>query len=205
VNQKLFSTALLMVCLLVMSGVEALGQQQQRRRSGGLDNLSLPSTGRSLASSSWQKFAPEGAGFSVMMPGLPDETSKEMGPNAASLKEYRLKAGETEYVVGVLLNFPAELLQNPDFVAKYFEMLPHLMMRSPEYAGRNYRLSAQRNITINDHPGRQYRLDSADYACTMRVVLAERSIYIMSVESAKASLSNENVEKFLASFALEEN
>jgi predicted Ser/Thr protein kinase len=39
----------------------------------------------------------------------------------------------------------------------------------------------------------------------MRVVLAERSIYIISVESAKSSLSPENVEKFLASFTLEEN
>lgn len=203
-NQKLFSTVMLVVCLTVLSGVEAFGQQQ-RRRSGGLDNLSLPSTGRSLASSSWQKFAPEGTGFSVMMPGLPDENSKELGPGAANLKAYRLKTGETEYVVGVLLDFPGELLQRPDFMAKYFELVPQMMMRSPEYVGRNYKLSSQRNITINDHPGRQYKMDSADYTCTMRIILTERSIYITSVESAKASLSTENVEKFLASFTLEEN
>jgi hypothetical protein len=204
VNQKLFSTTLLLVCLAVLSG-SAFAQQQRRRSSGGLDNLSLPSTGRSIASSSWQKFAPEGAGFSVMMPGLPDETSKEVGPSATNLNEYRVKTAGTEYVVGVLLNFPAQLLQSPDFMAKYFEILPSAMMRSAEYAGRNYKLSSQRSISINDYPGRQYKMDSADYTCTMRVVVAEHSIYVVAVESAKATLSTENVEKFLASFTIEEN
>ena len=203
-NQKFFSTTLLLVCLAVLS-VSAFGQQQRRRSSGGLDNLSLPSTGRSVASSSWQKFAPEGAGFSVMMPGLPDETSKELGPGAANLNEYRVKTGGTEYVVGALHNFPAEMLRSPDFMAKYFELLPDAMMRSAEYAGRNYKLSSQRSISINDYPGRQYKMDSTDYTCTMRVVVAENSIYVVAVESAKATLSTESVEKFLASFTLEEN
>lgn len=203
-NQKLFSTTLLVVCLAVPS-VSAFGQQQRRRSSGGLDNLSLPSTGRSLESSAWQKFAPRGAGFSVMMPGLPDETSKEVGPNATNLSEYRVKTDGTEYVVGVLLNFPAEMLRNPDFMAKYFEILPTAMMRSSEYAGRNYKLHSQRSISVSDHPGRQYKMDSAAYTCTMRVVVAEHSIYVMAVESEKAKLSTENVEKFLASFTLLEN
>jgi hypothetical protein len=48
-------------------------------------------------------------------------------------------------------------------------------------------------------------MDSADYTCTMRVVVAENSIYVMAVESEKAKLSTENVEKFLASFTLLEN
>jgi len=204
VNQKFFSATLLVVCLAVLS-VNAFGQQQRRRSSGGLDNLSLPSTGAAIASSSWHKFAPEGAGFSVMMPGLPDETSKELGPGAANLNEYRVKKDGTEYVVGVLLNFPAELLQRPGFMAKYFELLPDAMMRSAEYAGRNYKLSSQRSISVNDYPGRQYKMDSTDYTCTMRVVVAEHSIYVVAVESAKASLSTENVEKFLASFTVEGN
>ncbi|HEV2914773.1 MAG TPA: hypothetical protein VGX92_15960 [Pyrinomonadaceae bacterium] len=83
-NKKTFSTVVLLTCLFVMSSA-ALGQQQRRaRRSGGLDNLSLPSTGAAIASSaSWQEFAPEGAGFSVMMPGLPEEMSKNLAPGRA--------------------------------------------------------------------------------------------------------------------------
>ncbi len=202
-----FSKTALVVCLVVMSSA-TFGQQQQHRprRSGGLDNLSLPSTDVTIASSSWQTVAPAGAGFSVMMPGLPDEMSKEMGPNnATNLREYRVKADGTDYVVGVILDFPPELLQQPKFTEQYLDLLPNGMIRSAEYAGKNYKLTSQRGITINDHPGRQYKFDSSDYTCTMRVYVAEHSIYVVAVESRKATLSAEKVEKFLSSFTLKEN
>ena len=203
-NMKIFSTVLLLVCLALMSSA-AFGQQRRARPSGGLDNLSLPSTDVTIASSSWQEFAPAGAGFSVLMPGLPDETSKDVGPNATNLREYRFKTSGTEYIVGVFLNFPVEMLHDPKFMATYFDVLPKAMIGSAEYAGKNYKLIAQRAITLNDFPGRQFKFDSADYTCTMRVFLAEHNIYVISIESPKASLSTESVEKFLSSFALKEN
>jgi hypothetical protein len=204
VNRNIFSTVLLVLCLAVMSSA-ALGQQRQPRRSGGLDNMSLPSTDVAIASSSWQEFAPEGAGFSVMMPGLPDEMSKDMGPNATNLREYRVKNNGTEYIVGVFLNFPVEMIHDPKFMATYFDVLPRAMIGSAEYAGKNYKLIAQRAITLNDFPGRQFKFDAADYTCTMRVFLAEHSIYIISIESPKASASIESAEKFFSSFALKGN
>ncbi len=205
-KKPVFSKIALAVCLFVMSSA-AFGQQQQHRprRSGGLDNLSLPSTGAAIASSSWQTVAPAEAGFSVMMPGLPDEMSKEMGPNNVNLREYRVKADGTDYVVGVLLNFPPELLQQPQFRERYLDLLPTGMIRSAEYASKNYKMTSQRAITINDYPGRQYKFDSSDYTCTMRVYVAEHSIYVVAVESPKATLSPDKVEKFLSSFTLKEN
>jgi hypothetical protein len=202
-----FSKIALAVCLFLMSSA-AFGQQQQHRprRSGGLDNLSLPSTEVTIASSSWQTVAPDGVGFSVMMPGLPDEMSKQMGPNnSTNLREYRVKADGTDYVVGVILNFPRELLQQPNFTQQYFDLLPTGMIRSADYASRNYKLISQRAVTINDYPGRQYKFDSEDYTCTMRAYITESSIYVVSVESRKATLSTEKVEKFLSSFTLKED
>ena len=205
-KKTVFSKIALAVCLFVMSSA-AFGQQQQHRprRSGGLDNMSLPSTGAAIASSSWQTVAPAGAGFSVMMPGLPDEMSKEMGQSGANLREYRVKADGTDYVVGVMLNFPRQLLQQPDFTEQYLNLLPGGMIRSAQYASRNYKLASQRAITIDDYPGRQYKFDSPDYTCTMRVYIAEQSIYVVAVESRKETLSTEKVEKFLSSFSLKEN
>lgn len=205
-NKKIFSTSLLLVCLALMSSA-AFGQQQRRARpSRGLDNLSLPSTDATIASSSsWQEFSPDGAGFSVLMPGLPDELSKDVGPKAMNLREYRVKNGGTEYIVGVFLNFPVEMIHDPKFMATYFDVLPRAMIGSAEYAGKNYKLIAQRAITLNDFPGRQFKFDSADYTCTMRVFLAEHNIYIISIESPKASVSTDSMEKFLSSFALKEN
>jgi hypothetical protein len=204
VNKKIFYTVLLLVCLAVIESA-AFGQQRRAKSAGGLDNLSLPSADVTIASSSWQEFAPDGAGFSVMMPGLPDEMSKDLGPNPVNLREYRVKTSGTEYIVGVFLNFPVEMIHDPKFMATYFDVLPRAMIGSAEYAGKNYKLIAQRAITLDDFPGRQFKFDAPDYTCTMRVFLAERSIYIISIESPKASLSTESVEKFFSSFALKEN
>jgi hypothetical protein len=206
VNKKAFSAVVLLMCLTVMASA-ALGQQQRRtRRSGGLDNLSLPSTGASIASSSWREFAPDGAGFSVMMPGLPEEMTKNMtpGPRSIEMREYRLKADASEYMIGVALNFPSELMQQPGFAAQYYQMLPTVMIKSAEYAGKHYSLVSQRAVSVEDHTGRQFKFDSPDYTCTMRVFLTDKSVYVISVESLKASPSPEGLEKFFSSFTLKE-
>ena len=207
-NKKAFSTIVLLMCLSLMSSA-ALGQQQQRRtrRSGGLDNLSLPSTGASIASSSWREFAPEGVGFSVMMPGLPEEMSKNMtpGPRSIEMREYRLRADASEYLIGVALNFPAELMQQPGFADRYFQMLPTAMIKSAENASKHYSLVSQRAVSLQDYAGRQFKFDSPDYTCTMRVFLTDRSVYVISVESLKAAPPAEGVEKFFSSFSLKEN
>lgn len=206
-NKKAFSTVVFFVCLSVMS-CAALAQQPRGRagRSGGLDNLSLPSTGASLASASWQEVAPQGAGFSVMMPGLPEEMSRDMasGPNAIGMRQYHVKADDMEYTVAVLLNLPPEMTEQPDFTAQYFKMLPTGMMKSAEYAKKNYALTSQRSVSISGYPGRHYKFDSTDYTCMMRVYIIERSVYIMAVESPKSASANANVEKFLSSFAIKE-
>jgi hypothetical protein len=204
VNKKVFSAFALLFCLFVMSGV-SLAQQQQRRRSGGLDNLSLPSTGAALALSSWQTVTPEGAGFSVLMPGSPAEESRDFGQGRISMRIYRVKSQEMEYAAGVMLNFPSEMMQQPGFAARYFQMLPDLMTASSEYKDRNYKLIAQRNVSTENHPGRQYKFDSETNILTMRVYLAERSIYLMIVESPKVAISNDNLDKFFSSLTFTEN
>jgi hypothetical protein len=203
-NKKAFSTVALLLCLAAMCG-SALAQQQQRSRSGGLDNLSLPSAGVSRAPASWQTVAPRGAGFSVLMPGLPQDESRDFGEGRVAMRSYRVKAEGMEYAAGVMLNFPSEMMQQPGFAARYFQLVPELMTVSVEYKDKHYKLTDQRAVSIGDRPGRNYQFDSTDYTCTMRVYLGEQSIYIMIVESPKAVVSNANVEKFLSSFAFKEN
>lgn len=207
-NKKAFSTVLFFVCLSVMSCVAIAQQPRSRaRRSGGLDNMSLPSTGASLAAASWQQVAPQGAGFSVMMPGLPEEMSNDAvkGPNAPGMRQYQVKADDAEYTVAVLLNLPTVITDEPGFAAQYFKMLPTGMMKSAEYAKKNYALTSQRAVSLGGYPGRHYKFDSADYTCMMRVYIIERSVYIMAVESPKSAVSSANVEKFLSSFAIKED
>lgn len=207
-NKKAFSTVVFFVCLSVLSCAAMAQQPRGRaRRSGGLDNLSLPSTGVSLASASWQQIAPPGAGFSVMMPGSPEEMSNDevKAPNAPGMRQYHVKADDMEYTVAALLNLPTVITDEPGFAAQYFKMLPTGMIKSAEYARKNYTLASQRPVSINGYPGRHYKFDSTDYTCMMRVYIVERNVYVMAVESPKSSAPNDNVERFLSSFALKED
>ena len=205
-KKKALRVVLLLVCLLCAMPAATHAQQQRRvRRSGGLDNLSLPSTGVSIASSSWREVAPEGTGFSVMMPGSPVELTKDLGQGGIAMRVFNVKADEMEYAAGVVQNFPGELMQQPGFATSYFKMLPDVIVESVQYREKHYRLSAQRPVSIRDYPGRQYRFDSADYTCVMRVYLGEQTVYTLIVESPKAAVSDENLEKFFSSFDLKEN
>ncbi|HEV2914772.1 MAG TPA: hypothetical protein VGX92_15955 [Pyrinomonadaceae bacterium] len=121
------------------------------------------------------------------------------------MREYRLKADDSEYLVAVALNFPSELMQQPRFAAQYFQVLPTAMIKAAENADKHYSLVSQRSISLNDHAGRQFKFDSPDYTCTMRVFLTERSVYVISVESPKAAQPAEGVERFFSSFTLKEN
>jgi hypothetical protein len=203
VNKKALSTFALLLCLFAMAS--AAVAQQQRRRSGGLDNLSLPSTGVPAASAYWQTLAPEGAGFSVMMPGRPAEESRDFGEGRIAMRIYRVKAQEMEYAAGVMLNFPREVMQQPGFAARYFQIMPEMMTASTDYKEKHYKLISQRDVSVDNHPGRQYKFDSTANTLTMRVYLGERSVFIMIVESPKVSISNDNLDKFLSSFAFKEN
>jgi hypothetical protein len=206
VNKKVLSTLILLLCLFAMSSA-ALAQQPQRRRSGGLDNLSLPSRGVTTAAPTpyWQTLTPEGLGFSVMMPGRPEEESRDFGQGRIQMRIYRVKAEEMDYAAGVMLNFPPELMQQPGFAARYFQIMPEMLTASTDYKERRYKLISQSDVSVENHPGRQYKFDSAANTLTMRVYLGDRSIFIMIVESPKVSISNDNLEKFLSSFAFKEN
>lgn len=105
-NQKLFRGLTLAVCVL---SFVAVGQQPSARArrggGGGLDNLSLPSTTARVSAATtgageWQMFTPEGAGFSVLLPGIPEDPTqmgREQGTANPLLRVYRLAVGGVKY------------------------------------------------------------------------------------------------------------
>lgn len=107
-NKKIFRGMMLLVSVCALSGAAAAQQPSARARRGGLDNLSLPSTTARVASAStgasaWQTFAPEGAGFSVSLPGLPEEPTqgaRASGQLPSQMRSYRLAAGDLKFELG---------------------------------------------------------------------------------------------------------
>lgn len=210
-KKKIFRGATLALCMCALA-VAALGQQPSRGRRGGLDNLSLPSTSArvtaaSTAGAAWLTFAPEGAGFSISLPGLPEEparTGREQGHAGAQLRTYRLAAGGLKYEVARTPPLPAQLVSQPGFTDKFFASAGEGMSRSllSENPNIKFRLVSEQAISLDGYEGREYEFAAEGHRAVARIFLVEHSIYALGVLGAKSDMMPDRVGRFLDSLAL---
>jgi len=208
VNQKIFRAVALAVSVCALS-VAASGQQSAARtRRGGLDNLSLPSTAARVAAAStgsgaatWMTFAPEGAGFAVSVPAMPEETTQG---GRGQLRSYRLAAEGLKYEIGRTGQMPEQLVSQPEYVEKFFAGARHGLVAALEQSNPQikFRLVSEQAVSLDGYEGREYEFDAEGHRAVARLFLIERSIYALSVLGAKSDMTPDKVNKFLDSFAL---
>lgn len=218
-NKKIFRALTLAVAVCALSFVAAGQQPSARaRRSGGgsgLDNLSLPSTTAHVSAATttttdagaWQMFAPEGAGFSVMLPGMPEESTlagREQGTVNALFRGYRLAAGGVKYELTRTPPLPEQLTAHPDYRDKFFEGMKQgltagLQAMNPQ---AKFRLAAHQAISVGGFEGREYEYTAAGHRAAARVFLVNNCIYALTVLGAKSELTPETINRFLNSFAV---
>lgn len=213
-KRKLMRSIMLSACVCAAATVAA-GQQPARARrggGGGLDNLSLPATSARAASASsdeslWQMFAPEGAGFSVSLPGTPEEATRagrERGQLNGQFRVYELAAAGLKYELTRTGALPAQLLAQPDVVERMFAgaaqgLAVGLERQYPQIKFR--RVSAQA-ISLGGYEGREFEFAVATHRAVARIFLVEGSIFVLGVRGAKSEMTPDKVDKFLGSFAL---
>ena len=207
-SKKLFRAALVAACVCA-SAFAAAGQQPARTRRGGLDNLSLPSTSTRVASAStgasaWQTFAPEGAGFSVMLPGMPEEPARGQGQTSAQLRSYRLAAGGLKYEIARTPPLPARVVENPGFAEQFFAGAAEGLTAAIQHENPQikFRLVSQQTISLDGYEGREFEFAAEGHRAVARVFLIEGSLFAVGVHGAKAEMTPDTVNKFLDSFAL---
>ncbi|MCA1564112.1 MAG: hypothetical protein LC803_00370 [Acidobacteria bacterium] len=216
-NKKILRGMMLLVsaCALVAaSAVAAQQQQPARARRGGLDNLSLPSTTARVASSSdgasaWQTFAPEGAGFSVSLPGLPEERARAGragGQSAAQFRNYQLTAGGLKYEIGRTGQLPERFVSQPGYMERFFAGASQSINAAlaQENQQIRYKLVSEQAISLDGYEGREYEFEAEGQRAVARLFFIERRIYGLSVVGPKSEMTPEHVERFLNSFALEQ-
>ena len=222
-NQKIFRGVMLpllaMACTLSFA---VSGQQPRTRRGGGgggLDNLSLPSTTARVAAASsssstagavgaaWLTFAPEGAGFSVSLPGLPEEPTRagrESGQLSSQFRNYRLAAGSLKYELGRTGQMPEQLISQPGYVERFFagaaQGLAAALAR--ENGQIKFKLASAEAVALDGYEGREYEFAAEGHRAVARLFLVEGSIFALSVIGPKTEMTPENVNRFLNSFAL---
>ena len=213
-NQKIFRGTALLASACVLWAAAAAQQQQppSRARRGGLDNLSLPSTTARVASAStgasaWQTFAPEGAGFSVSLPGPPEEPTRagrESGQSAAQFRSYRLASGGLKYELGRTGQMPEQLLSRPDYVEKFFRGAAQGITAALAQENRQlgFKLVSEETVSLDGYEGREYEFAAEGHRAVARLFLVDGAIFALSVIGPKSEMTPENVDRFLNSFAL---
>lgn len=212
-NRKIFSTAVLLVSVCVLCAASVSAQQPAgRARRGGLDNLSLPSTTARVASAStaagaWQTFAPEGAGFSVSLPGQPEEptrTLRETVQMNSQLRSYRLVAGDLRFEISRTGQLPEELFMQPGAADKFFAGASQGITGA--LAQRNqpvkFKLVSEQAVSLDGYEGREYEFESEGHRSVARIFLVDRAVYALGITGSKSELTPETVRRFLDSFAL---
>jgi len=211
-KQKVVRGLILSACVCA-AAVAVAGQQPARapRRGGGLDSLSLSSTAERAAAASagaqWQTFAPEGVGFSVSLPGVPEEPTqarREQGRLSGQIRTYRLTVGGLKYEVMRTGGLPEQLMSQPDFAEKFFvSMTPGLSAAlQVEHPQLDFRLISQQPVSLAGYEGREYEFAAAGHRAVVRLFLIERAIYGLSVLGGKSEMTPDKVNRFFDSFAL---
>lgn len=214
-NRKMLRGMMLFVSVCALSASSAAAQQAGGARRGGLDNLSLPSTkGRAGASASdgaaasWQTFAPEGAGFSVSLPGMPEEHSARAGRGsvqpAAQFRNYRLTYGSLKFEIGRTGQLPEGFASRAEYVEKFFAEAARGINAalSQENQQVRYKLVSEGVVSLDGYEGREYEFAAEGRRAVARLFIVERAIFGLSVVGAESELTPENVKRFLDSFAL---
>lgn len=197
----------LAACVLFAASSAAAQQQQRSPRRVGLDNLSLASATLGDADS-WQVFAPEGAGFSVELPGVPAESAgagRDAGPLAQSVRDYKLRAGGVEYQIARTAQLPESVYEAEGFVEKFFASLQGSLAASAarEWPHMKLEMLGSTAVSLGGHDGREFELASAGYRSRVRVFLVDRAVLVAAVTGPREEVTDERLERYFGSLRLD--
>lgn len=151
----------------------------------------------------WEKFAPSGGGFSVLMPGKPTANDQEVPtPNGKLINRmFLLDAGESAYLVAYM-DFP-EPVSDP---ARIKAMLDSA--RDQAIAGTRGRLKEEKEIKLGEHTGREWFVALPGGLLRARGYWVKQRVYQVVVlmpegkDAASESAREATMARFLNSFAL---
>ena len=138
----------------------------------------------------WAKVAPEGAGFSVMMPRRPTESveSKDL----FTVHSFVANAGTTlliavyvDYVPSMKMNEAAELIANRDNFLK----------------GVNAQLTKSKEIKLDGRSGLEFAAEDDRRLYKSRVYIFGNRVHQIATATPKDDADTDSVDRFFASFA----
>jgi hypothetical protein len=137
----------------------------------------------------WDRFEPEGAGFSVLMPGKPQETITKR-PNytlhtfSVTLGRGTYVATYSDYTAEVKLDPNTALIKNRDKFNKSFDA----------------KLISSREITLDGHTGLEFTSESSAVNLKSQIFLIGNRMYQTATMIFKDVDQTSGVDRFFSSF-----
>jgi hypothetical protein len=211
VNRTVLVRSFALAACLAVACVAALAQQPAPRSNrGGLDNFSLPSRRAETSTptaAGWQRFAPEGAGFSVMVPGVPEDTAltgRQAGALAKDFYDYHLKADGLDYEIARTGQLPKEVFEQGDFKDKFFAALPQNLAEAASMGmpQMNLKMVGERTVELGGYVGHEYEFASEQYRARVRFFIVDRAMLVFALTGPKAGFTQEKLKTYFDSFTL---
>jgi hypothetical protein len=157
-----------------------------------------------LAQSVWKPFSSRGGGFTVLMPGTPNQSQQTLQTKGGPIKIQLFEAfrpNQAGYVVGYS-DLPANAIKTPRDVNDFFAGAIYGFTKSSKG-----KLLSQRNINLGSYPGREFKLQlSQGVILKSRFYLVDRRrFYQVFVVTDKEQDLVKSIDGFLTSFKLTKN
>lgn len=185
---------------LILSGHLSTAKAQEKNESE-----------QKIQTASWVKVTPQGAGFSVLMPGAPKETIDTViyGSFKVPTSIYTVTTGKAGFYVGRIGDFPEQLV-TAGYIDGLYDNIHRVFFEGKDKDGKTDTMPfTRRDISLDGFGGREYvagcgPYKEADAPCnnTIRVYKVGDSLFIIGVGGPKSILSTELTDKFFKSLVL---
>jgi len=164
---------------------------------------SLPQLITNRPASAWKEFSTAVGGFSILMPGTPQEQKQSLDSEIGPIDYYTFSSEDraSAYVVGYA-DYPADLIRQAD---------PDAMLdgaRDGAVSNVKGKLVNEREMSLRDYPGKELEIEapiggvSQNGTIITRLYLVDQRLYQLITVTPQGRDSSEDVQKFLDSFKL---
>jgi hypothetical protein len=153
-----------------------------------------------IAQSIWKPFSSTTGGFTILMPGIPNEEQKVINTQLGSTTVYAFSVTRNNQAFyGVAYSdLPANIADNPREID---QLLSEVISSFSEVVGG--KLVSQQPINLGNFPGREFRLQLAEEVVVVgRAYLVNQRLYQIVVGTDKERYLTKSIQGFFNSFQL---
>jgi hypothetical protein len=154
-----------------------------------------PAVEKLTAMNRWQTYTNQDGGFSVRLPGKPEEDFRRVPAPSKSVpvRYVAAQAPDGSGIYGVAyMDLPAAV-RDPREAVQRMEAVPQALKGQ---------LLSKYDVTVQGHQGREYRFQRDKSVTTLRVFLVGRRMYQLIVTSPTEKVGAEERARFMGSFTL---